>query len=91
MSGRERLSRDEVIVLIACLNAVYDNAGGIRHTLQEIARGCFVGAGYTVAEADDFYRRLCKNAAEMFYGGRNLKPLVRPELPEVISAASPAA
>ncbi|WP_254706944.1 XopAG/AvrGf1 family type III secretion system effector [Ralstonia pseudosolanacearum] len=90
MSGQERLSRDEVIVLIACLNAVYDNAGGIRHTLQEIARGCFVGAGYTTAEADDFYRLLCKNAAEMFYGGRNLKPLAQPEPPEFMSAASPS-
>ncbi|WP_231671452.1 XopAG/AvrGf1 family type III secretion system effector [Ralstonia pseudosolanacearum] len=91
MSGKERLSRDEVIVLIACLNAVYDNAGGIRHTLQEIASGCFTGAGYTNAEADDFYRRLCKNAAEMFYGGRNLKPLAQPKPPEFTSAASPAA
>ncbi len=72
MNGQERLSRKEVVVLIACLNAVYDNAGGIRHSLQEIARGCFVGAGYTVAEADLFYRMVCKNAAEQFYGGRNL-------------------
>ncbi len=86
MSGEERLSRDEVVVLIACLNAVYDNAGGIRHTLREIARGCFVGAGYTVAEADDFYRNVCKNAAEKFYGGRNLKRRV-----PFFGLASPAA
>ncbi len=72
MNGQERLSKNEVIVLIACLNAVYDNAGGIRHTLQEIARGCFVGAGYTVAEADLFYLLVCHKAAEQFYGGRTV-------------------
>ena len=72
MSGEERLSKDDVAVLIGCLNAVYDDASGSRHTLQEIARGCFAGAGYTVADADRFYGDVCKKAAEEFYGGKNL-------------------
>ncbi|WP_211903760.1 XopAG/AvrGf1 family type III secretion system effector [Ralstonia syzygii] len=72
MSGKGRLSKDDVVVLIGCLNAVYDDVSGIRHTLQEVARGCFAGAGYSVADADRFYEEVCKKAAEEFYGGKNL-------------------
>ncbi|TCK32019.1 hypothetical protein B0G84_9147 [Paraburkholderia sp. BL8N3] len=72
MSGEERLSKDDVAVLIGCLNAVYDDASGSRHTLHEIARGCFAGAGYTVKDADRFYEKVCKEAAEEFYGGKNM-------------------
>ncbi|KHK51026.1 type III effector HopG1 [Ralstonia sp. A12] len=72
MSGEERLSKEDVAVLIGCLNAVYDDASGSRHTLHEIARGCFAGAGYTVADADRFYGNVCEKAAEEFYGGKNL-------------------
>ncbi|RWO14900.1 MAG: type III effector HopG1, partial [Mesorhizobium sp.] len=39
MSGQQCLSKEEVIVIIACLNAVYDDTSSIRHTLHEIARG----------------------------------------------------
>lgn len=72
MSGEERLSKDDVVVLIGCFNAVYDDASGIRHTLSEIARGCFAGAGYTVADADRFYGNVCRMAAEEFYVGEKL-------------------
>lgn len=72
MSGEERLSKEDVVVLVGCLNAVYDDASGIRHTLREVARGCFAGAGYSVADADRFYEEVCKKAAEEFYGGKNL-------------------
>ncbi|RAA04401.1 type III effector HopG1 [Ralstonia pseudosolanacearum] len=72
MSGEERLSKEDVVVLIGCLNAIYDDASGIRHTLHEVARGCFAGAGYTVADADRFYADVCKKAAEEFYGGKDL-------------------
>ncbi|WP_205839391.1 XopAG/AvrGf1 family type III secretion system effector [Neorhizobium huautlense] len=72
MSGQQRLSKEEVIVIIACFNAVYDDATSIRHTLHEIARGCFAGAGYTLADADEFYAGVCRKAAEEYYGGRNL-------------------
>lgn len=72
MSGEKPLSKDDVAVLIGSLNAVYDNASGIRHTLREIARGCFVGAGFTIEDGDEFYKQVCKNAAEEFYGGKHM-------------------
>jgi hypothetical protein len=72
MSGEERLSKEDVTVIVACLNAVYDDPSGIRHTLHEIARGCFAGAGYTTEDADQFYEAVCKKAAEEFYGGKDL-------------------
>ncbi|SIT48035.1 conserved hypothetical protein [Paraburkholderia ribeironis] len=72
MSGEDRLSKEDVVVLIGCINAVYDDASGSRHTLHEIARGCFAGAGYTVEDADRFYEEVCKKAAEEFYGGKNI-------------------
>ncbi|WP_207234687.1 XopAG/AvrGf1 family type III secretion system effector [Bradyrhizobium sp. Leo170] len=72
MSAEEPLSKDDVVVIIGCLNAVYDDASGIRHTLHETARGCFAGAGYTVADADRFYEDVCRMAAEEFYGGEKL-------------------
>ncbi|MGY4281332.1 hypothetical protein ACVWXO_000552 [Bradyrhizobium sp. LM2.7] len=72
MSGQPRLSKEEVIVIAACLNAVYDDTSSIRHTLHETARGCFAGAGYTIEDADDFYADVCRKAAEEYYGGKNL-------------------
>lgn len=72
MSGEKPLSKDDVAVLIGALNAVYDNASGIRHTLREIARGCFVGAGFTIEDGDAFYKEVCKNASEEFYGGKRM-------------------
>ncbi|MCP3475951.1 type III effector HopG1 [Bradyrhizobium sp. CCGUVB1N3] len=72
MSGQPRLSKEEVIVIAACLNAVYDDTSSIRHTLHEIARGCFAGAGYTIEDADEFYAGVCRKAAEEYYGGKNL-------------------
>ncbi|MCR8719104.1 type III effector HopG1 [Pseudomonas syringae] len=69
MSGEAPLSKDDVVILIGCLNAVYDNSSGIRHSLREIARGCFVGAGFTVQDGDDFYKQICKNASKQFYNG----------------------
>ncbi|MES5486693.1 XopAG/AvrGf1 family type III secretion system effector [Bradyrhizobium sp. INPA03-11B] len=72
MSGQPRLSREDVIVIIACLNAVYDDTTSIRHTLHEVARGCFAGAGYTIEDADEFYEEVCRKAAQEYYGGRNL-------------------
>ncbi|WP_208250633.1 XopAG/AvrGf1 family type III secretion system effector (plasmid) [Rhizobium sp. T1473] len=77
MSGQPRLSKKEVIVIIACFNAVYDDTSSIRHTLHEVARGCFVGAGYTVEDADAFYRDVCQKAAEEYYGGRNMPDLLQ--------------
>lgn len=73
MSGEDPLSKEDVGVIVGCLNAVYDDASGIRHTLHEVARGCFAGAGYTIEDADKFYANVCKKAAEEFYGGKNLK------------------
>ncbi|MGF6265290.1 hypothetical protein OKW49_006283 [Paraburkholderia youngii] len=70
MSNEARLSKADVVALIGCLNAVYDNASSVRHSLQETARGCFAGAGYTIDDADDFYKAACKNAAIEFYGGK---------------------
>ncbi|UMT90574.1 type III effector HopG1 [Paracidovorax citrulli] len=72
MSGEPRLSMQDVEVLIACLNAVYDDASGSRHTLQEIARGCFAGAGYTIEDADAFFEGICREAAQEFYTGKQL-------------------
>lgn len=72
MSGEPRLSMQDVEVLIACLNAVYDDASGSRHTLQEIARGCFAGAGYTIEDADAFFEGICREAAREFYTGKQL-------------------
>ncbi|MGY3133988.1 hypothetical protein ACVWZM_004670 [Bradyrhizobium sp. USDA 4501] len=72
MSGQPRLSKEEVVVIIACLNAVYDDTTSIRHTLHEVARGCFAGAGYTIEDADEFYEGVCRNAAQEYYGGRYL-------------------
>ncbi|HEX7635655.1 MAG TPA: XopAG/AvrGf1 family type III secretion system effector [Noviherbaspirillum sp.] len=72
MSGEERLSKEDVMVLVGCLNAVYDDASGSRHTLQEVARGCFVGAGFTIEDGDRFYKQVCKSASEEFYGGKNM-------------------
>ncbi|MGY4403821.1 XopAG/AvrGf1 family type III secretion system effector [Bradyrhizobium sp. USDA 3315] len=72
MSGQPRLSREEVIVIVACLNAVYDDTTSIRHTLHEVARGCFAGAGYTIEDADEFYEGVCRKAAQEYYGGRYL-------------------
>lgn len=86
MSGQPRLSKKEVIVIVACFNAVYDDTSSIRHTLHEIARGCFVGAGYTIEDADAFYRDVCQKAAEEYYGGRNLSDLLQGNPPD----ASPA-
>ncbi|MER9255904.1 type III effector HopG1 [Mesorhizobium sp. M0598] len=86
MSGQRRLSKKEVIVIVACLNAVYDDTSSIRHTLHEVARGCFVGAGYTVEDADAFYREVCQKAAKEYYGGRNLSDLLQGNPPD----ASPA-
>ncbi len=76
MSGQQRLSKEEVIVIAACLNAVYDDTSSIRHTLHEVARGCFAGAGYTIKDADEFYAGACQKAAEEYYGGRNLRGAV---------------
>lgn len=76
MSGEPRLSPDDVGVIVACLNAVYDDASSVRHTLREIARGCFVGAGYTTEDADHFYADLCTRASQEFYGGKALPPTV---------------
>lgn len=73
MSGEPLLSREDVAVLVACLNAVYDDASGIRHSLHEVARGCYAGAGYTIGDADLFYGAVCKKAAEEFYGGKALE------------------
>ncbi|MFH0303154.1 XopAG/AvrGf1 family type III secretion system effector [Bradyrhizobium sp. 31Argb] len=70
MNGEERLSKDDVVALVGCLNAVFDNASGVRHTLQENARGCFAGAGYATEDGDDFYRNVCKNASDEFYCGK---------------------
>ncbi|KPY45834.1 Type III effector HopG1, partial [Pseudomonas syringae pv. rhaphiolepidis] len=70
LSGEDRLSKKDVIAIVGCLNAIYDNASSERHTLREIAHGCFVGAGYTVEDAEDFYNDACKAAATEFYGGR---------------------
>ncbi|MDK4730890.1 XopAG/AvrGf1 family type III secretion system effector [Rhizobium phaseoli] len=81
MSGQARLSKKEVIVIVACLNAVYDDTSSIRHTLHEVARGCFVGAGYTVEDADAFYREVCRKAAEEYYGGRNISGLLQGNSP----------
>lgn len=75
MSGEDRLSKEDVGVIVACLNAVYDDVSGIRHTLHEVARGCFAGAGYTIEDADRFYANVCKKAADEFYGGKNLAKL----------------
>ncbi|NEK39682.1 MULTISPECIES: XopAG/AvrGf1 family type III secretion system effector [Rhizobium] len=86
MSGQPRLSKKEVIVIVACFNAVYDDTSSIRHTLHEIARGCFVGAGYTVEDADAFYRDVCQKAAKEYYGGRNLSDPLQGNSPN----ASPA-
>lgn len=72
MSGQPRLSKEEVIIIIACLNAVYDDTTSIRHTLHELARGCFAGAGYTIEDADEFYGEVCRKAAREYYGGRHL-------------------
>ena len=72
MSGENRLSKYDVSVLVACLNAVYDDASSERHTLHEIARGCFVGAGYTTKDADQFYEAVCRNSSQEFYGGKSL-------------------
>ena len=72
LSGEDRLSKNDVIVIVGCLNAIYDNASSERHSLKETARGCFVGAGYTVADADAFYQKLCNTAALEFYGGKSL-------------------
>ncbi|NEJ25730.1 type III effector HopG1 [Rhizobium leguminosarum] len=86
MSGQPRLSKKEVIVIVACLNAVYDDTSSIRHTLHEVARGCFVGAGYTVEDADAFYRNVCQKAAEEYYGGRNMPGLLQGNSPHSRSA-----
>lgn len=72
LSGEERLSKDEVKVIVACLNAVYDDASSVRHTLHEIARGCFAGAGYTSQDADEYYAAVCKQASQEFYVGKSL-------------------
>lgn len=78
MSEEPRLSKDELVALVACFNAVYDDASGSRHTLHEIARGCFAGAGYTIEEADDFYKSVCQNAAQAFYGGKQRVAVSKP-------------
>ncbi|MER8792542.1 hypothetical protein NKH71_32900 [Mesorhizobium sp. M0983] len=72
MSGQQRLSKEEIIVIISCLHAVYDDTSSIRHTLHEVARGCFAGAGYPLEDADAFYSNVCRKAAQEYYGGRNL-------------------
>ncbi|WP_372392321.1 XopAG/AvrGf1 family type III secretion system effector [Xanthomonas sp. NCPPB 3582] len=72
MSGEPRLSKQDVAVVVACLNAVYDDASSIRHSLHEIARGCFVGAGYSTEDADTFYEQICKDAAQAFYAGKSM-------------------
>lgn len=70
LSGEDRLSLHDVIVIVGCLNAIYDNSGSERHSLREIAHGCFVGAGYTIEDAEAFYNEACKAAAAEFYGGK---------------------
>ncbi|PPU78560.1 type III effector HopG1 [Xanthomonas cucurbitae] len=72
MSGEPRLSQQDVGTVVACLNAVYDDASSIRHSLHEIARGSFVGAGYTTEDADAFYEEICKDAAQAFYAGKSM-------------------
>ena len=71
MSGEQRLSPEDVHVLIACLYSI-DDANSIRHSLSEIIRGCYVGAGYSLEDADKFYDRICQESSEAFYGGRQL-------------------
>ncbi|WP_217710383.1 XopAG/AvrGf1 family type III secretion system effector [Paraburkholderia youngii] len=73
LSGEDRLSKQDVVAIVGCLNAVYDNASSERHTLRETAHGCFVGAGYTVEDAEAFYKNVCKDAALEFYGGEALR------------------
>lgn len=73
LSGEDRLSKQDVVAIVGCLNAVYDNASSERHTLREIAHGCFVGAGYKVEDAEAFYKDVCKDSAREFYGGEALR------------------
>ncbi len=72
MSGEQRLSHEDVNVIAACLYAI-DDANSIRHSLGEIIRGCYVGAGYGIEEANEFYEKICQEASEAFYGGRQLQ------------------
>ncbi|MDR9838211.1 XopAG/AvrGf1 family type III secretion system effector [Herbaspirillum huttiense] len=71
MSGEERMSEADIIALIGCLYPIYADASGMRHTLQEVSRGCFAGAGYLIEDADRFYERICREASLAFYGGKN--------------------
>lgn len=80
MSGEQRLSPDDVSVIIACLYAI-DDANSIRHTLGEIVRGCYVGAGYKIEEANEFYDRICREASEAYYGGIQLQKGFEAEIP----------
>ncbi|WP_324131145.1 XopAG/AvrGf1 family type III secretion system effector [Erwinia psidii] len=72
MSSENSMSKSDVIALIGSINSVYADASGIRHSLQEVARGCFVGAGYTIDDADNFYEKTCKAAAHAFYNGKSV-------------------
>lgn len=58
--------------MVTCINMVYDAANSFGHSLHDIARGCFVGAGYTTEDADVFYENVCQSAAQTFYAGRSM-------------------
>ncbi|GAB4090445.1 XopAG/AvrGf1 family type III secretion system effector [Hydrogenophaga soli] len=72
MSAEPPLSAFDAQVIVACLNAVYDDVSSVRHTMREIARGCYAGAGSTCDNADAFYADVCKSAAKEFYVGKAL-------------------
>lgn len=72
LSGKKTLNQEEIGIVTACLNAVYDDTGSVRHTFQELARANFSAGGYKIEDGDEFYEHICNNAAEAFYTGKQI-------------------
>jgi hypothetical protein len=72
LSGKRTLNQEEIGIVTACLNAVYEDTGSIRHTFQELARANFSAGGYKIEDGDAFYDQMCSKAAEAFYAGKKI-------------------
>ncbi|ANW02811.1 hypothetical protein LMTR13_24300 [Bradyrhizobium icense] len=57
----------ESILIAECLNTEYRDTSSIRHTVNELARGCLAGADYTIEDTYVLY------AGVGNMGGMNLK------------------
>lgn len=72
LSGKKTLNKEEIGIVTACLNSVYEDTGSIRHTFQELARANFSAGGYKIEDGNEFYETIYNKTAEAFYTGKKM-------------------